>query len=166
MNLNDLDIYFSAITIYHNSHVFPFLNKIVWEKSTWNNWFSALFLSLFLCPKKVLQKLLGVKNWLLLALSCFFICFYWFKATENALMAYILNLKTYILIGNNNNKKTVALIIRFSLIKQKRNVWLVHKLYSIGTPSTLRLTTGVSFLVDSIGISPGHSAKCFLDAQL
>ena len=38
-------------------------------------------------------------------------------------MAYILNLKTYILIGNNNNnKKTVALIIRFSLIKQKRNV--------------------------------------------
>ena len=38
-------------------------------------------------------------------------------------MAYILNLKTYILIGsNNNNKKTVALIIRFSLTKQKRNV--------------------------------------------
>ena len=37
-------------------------------------------------------------------------------------MAYILNLKTYIIIGNNNNKKTVALIIRFSLIKQKRNV--------------------------------------------
>ena len=41
-------------------------------------------------------------------------------------MAYILNLKTYILIGNNNNNnnnnKTVALIIRFSLTKQKRNV--------------------------------------------
>lgn len=117
LNLNDLDIYFSAITIYHNSHVFSFLRKIVSEKNTW---FSALFLSPFLCPKKSLTEIIGRhrKNWLLLALlCCFYICFYWFKATENALMAYILlNLKTYMIIGNNTNKKTVALIMRFSLI--------------------------------------------------
>ena len=31
LNLTDLDIYLSAITIYHNSRVFPFLRKIVSE---------------------------------------------------------------------------------------------------------------------------------------
>lgn len=126
----------------------------------------SFFLS-FYAPKKSYRNYwASQKELTLIGIILLFYFFLLIQSYGKCFNGLYTKFKTYILIGNNNNKKTVALIIRFSLIKQKRNVWLVHKLYSIRTPSTVRLTTGVSFLVDSIGISPGHSAKCFLDAQL